>query len=178
VADSPQLVEADGHFGRQPTQALVIQTADCIPLMGVSRERVFAIHAGWRSIALNIVGATAATLEDKRIPLQIFIGPHIRVASFEVGLDVRDQLNKSCPTPTSPQDFTVAHADKAKCYYNLSMLVRRQVGHYFPQASIAELEKNTFLDREYHSFRRDRTKADRQYSFVVLKNQKFASMGL
>src|SRR5438270_536991 len=40
--------EADGHFTSTPGLALVVQSADCVPVLLSSPKQVCAVHAGWK----------------------------------------------------------------------------------------------------------------------------------
>src|SRR4051812_11496230 len=49
--------EADGHFTNVVGRALVVQSADCMPALLSGGDAVCAVHAGWRGMTLNILGA-------------------------------------------------------------------------------------------------------------------------
>lgn len=158
-AEPGQIPEADGHYTGKTGHALTIQTADCVPLMLANDSQVCAIHAGWRGTAAGIVGQSQPFFVDP--PEVAVIGPHIRRESFEIGRDVAQTLG-------APQ-FTHPHRDPNKCYYDLSALIKQQLLSHFPEIQIFEVNDNTFTSADYHSFRRGRDGAGRQYSFVVLK---------
>src|SRR5689334_2253060 len=50
VKGNQGLATADGHWTSEPNKALVIQTADCIPLLFGANQFAVAIHAGWRGV--------------------------------------------------------------------------------------------------------------------------------
>jgi YfiH family protein len=173
VHGDPEAVpEADGHITGRPNQALVIQTADCVPLLLANDSQVCALHAGWRGTASGIVAAAKAPFMEP--PEVAVIGPHIHAESFEIHRDVSDSLLARVPD-ASRAHFVLPHKDPAKCYFNLAALLRFQLLSTFPEIQIFEARDNTFTSPAYHSYRRDqnggqsRAPGARQYSFVVLK---------
>jgi YfiH family protein len=157
-AKPPQTPEADAHWTRMATRALVVQTADCVPILLASKNQVCAIHAGWRGVAQNIVAATAPSFADDPV-LFAAIGPHILKNSFEAGDDVAHQLTGAPPSTTGKQ------------YVDLTALVRAQLQQTFgAKIKIFECAQDTKTSADFHSFRRDGAKAGRQYSFVVLNS--------
>jgi YfiH family protein len=166
-AEPKEILEADGHFTGRTNQALVIQTADCIPLLLANNSQACALHAGWRGTASGIVGLSKVFFIEP--PEVAVIGPHIRWESFEVGLDVAETLIKSAP-PSDRVQLVKPHADPSKCYFNLTAVVKLQLLAKFPEIQIFDCNENTFISSAYHSYRRDKNGAGRQYSFVVLKS--------
>lgn len=166
-ASSLEGVEADAHHTRENKIALVSQTADCVPVLLASATRVCAVHAGWKSAALGIVGQAARAFTE---PITLAaIGPHIMRESFEVGRDVAEKLLASVPSGANAEGLVRPHADDAKVYFDLTELVRRQIHAVTgPTVRVLEHLADTQTDRRYHSFRRDRERAGRQHSFVVL----------
>lgn len=167
VEASNQITEADAHYSSRVTRAPVIQTADCIPLLLASRHRVCAIHAGWRSVAQNIISSTKFVFADEKV-LFAAIGPHILRPSFEVGQDVANQLMSS--SPSGSDTLTYPHeSNPEKRWFDLTELVRRQLKFTFgSQLSIKECLFDTKTNPNFYSFRREPNQTGRQYSFVVL----------
>lgn len=169
VESSDETPEADSHYTSELDQALVIATADCMPIMiyCVQTSRVMAIHAGWRGVenritekSLNQLVTTGST--DKNF--KIFIGPHILQSSFEVEADTCDLLAKA-HYGLKPSHFMYSRNNKF--YVNLDKIVISQIEHVIqklPEIEILSIDTKT--DKEYHSHRRDQTK-QRNFSFVV-----------
>jgi polyphenol oxidase len=90
--------DADIAVSNDPSLALAIQTADCVPLLIVDRETgaIAAAHAGWRGLAAGVPGVTIAALrrEFGSAPEHLIaaIGPSICAARYEVGEEVRDRF--------------------------------------------------------------------------------------
>jgi copper oxidase (laccase) domain-containing protein len=137
---------------------LVVQSADCVPILLASKYQVCALHAGWRGVAQNIVAAAGPAFADDPV-LFAAIGPHILAPSFEVGDDVAKKLTGAPPSASGKQ------------YVDLSALVRAQLQQTFgAKIRIFECLHDTKTSVDFHSFRRDGAPAGRQYSFVVLNS--------
>jgi YfiH family protein len=166
-------VTADAHWTQEKNTALCIYTADCIPCLVYCNKtnRVAGIHAGWRGVANQIIPKTLRQLMDSGSSpssFQVFCGPHIGGASFEVDQPVRNQIlqtlspihREKCVTDISPQ----------KSLIHLAKVVEFQLGAIGIQnLQIEWLEVDTRTNDKYHSFRRDKTNSGRNLSFIVLK---------
>lgn len=90
--------DADLIVSDDPSLALAIQTADCVPLLIADRVTgiVAAAHAGWRGLAAGVPGAAVAALgrEFGSVPgnLVAAIGPSISAERYEVGEEVRERF--------------------------------------------------------------------------------------
>lgn len=174
---SGNFLEADAHYTQKRNSALLISTADCLPVMVYVPESqlVLGIHAGWRGIESNIIGKSLSHLKKlghKIMDAQVWIGPHIGFKSFEVGLDVADRLIKSYQS--LPQvlhgEISQPQPDPQKKRINLHLVAILQLvsaGIY--EQNIQSLLIDTFTSADHESYRRDGTKAHRQLSFICLK---------
>lgn len=86
---------ADIALTDDPSLALAIQTANCLPILLVDRTRraVAAAHAGWRGLALRVPLVVVDRLRGdfgcRPGDLIAAIGPAIGSCCYEVGADVR-----------------------------------------------------------------------------------------
>ena len=86
--------EGDALITDRPGLGLVCQTADCTPILlfDARRRAIAAIHSGWRSTVLNIVGETVAAMGKAygTVPGDLIaaIGPSISAANYRVGPEV------------------------------------------------------------------------------------------
>ena len=163
-----ELHEADAHWSKASGEALLISTADCLPVLFADpASGLFAsVHAGWRGVANRILVKTIDVLlanGASASSLMTVIGPHIGPQSFQVGRDVRDLLLASAPgdndslsTPDGEEKFRV----------QLLGLVHQQLDEKKLQGFRHELALDTMKEGAFHSHRRDREKAGRQLSFV------------
>jgi YfiH family protein len=156
---------ADAHFTAKPARALVVQTADCLPILLTGPTHVCAIHAGWRGVAQNIVAAAAEALKGRAQIDVAAIGPHIGRDSFIIGADANEPLQRACPLGAA---FSQARAD-GKFLFDLQGAAQAQLRQAFsPTLEIRTQAPDTVTSADFHSFRRDRERAGRQFSFVVI----------
>lgn len=93
----------DGLWTDEPGRALMLLTADCLPI-AIARANgspaVAVLHAGWRGLLAGIVEAGVAALGDG--PLAAAIGPGIGACCYEVGDEVsasfRERFGESVVT--------------------------------------------------------------------------------
>ncbi len=80
--------EADAAWTRVPGVALVIMTADCVPVMVAAQDgsAVGAAHAGWQGLAGGVLTQLVAAMPGTRF--SAWIGPCISAPRYEVGEDV------------------------------------------------------------------------------------------
>lgn len=164
---------ADAHFTREKNLALCVITADCVPalIFDPTTNLIAGIHAGWRGVASRIIPKTIEKLVAagaKPQNLHVVVGPHIQKPSFEVGIDVRDQILSSLG-PLSPEEralyFETLPDNKA--LVDLNQVVRTQLQQEgVPADNVFLLHIDTVTDSRFHSYRRDKDKSGRQISFI------------
>ena len=88
---SPRVYDSDGIYTEKPKLGLVVQTADCMPILLIDKKRIGAIHSGWRGLKNNIVGKAIKKFDVKN--LSIAIGPHAQSCCYEVKEDVKKYFN-------------------------------------------------------------------------------------
>ena len=88
--------DADILVSDDPSIALAIQTADCVPLLMADRRTgaVAAAHAGWRGLAARVpvlaVRALGEAFRADPSDLIVAVGPSICAQKYEVDAVVRD----------------------------------------------------------------------------------------
>lgn len=84
---------ADAIVTDLPGLAIAVQTADCVPLLlaDLRSGRIAAVHAGWRGVVADVVGAAMERLAPEG-EVGAWIGPAICPGCYEVGDEVRDQV--------------------------------------------------------------------------------------
>lgn len=83
------LARCDGLWSDAPGEALLVLTADCLPVALCRREgapALAALHAGWRGLLAGILAGGAAALGGGR--LAAAIGPGIGPCCYAVGDEV------------------------------------------------------------------------------------------
>ena len=100
-ARADQLRTADILISNDPTAAIAIQTADCVPLLIADRRTgaVAAAHAGWRGLAVGVprvaVDAIVGEFGSRPEDLVAAAGPSIGACCYEVGADVRQRFGEA-----------------------------------------------------------------------------------
>ena len=75
--------------------AVVVQTADCVPIVLAGTRSAAVVHAGWRGSARNAAGAGVAALAElgeSPFSVRAFLGPSIGACCYEVGNEVAAQF--------------------------------------------------------------------------------------
>lgn len=148
---------ADAAVASRAGRVLVIQTADCLPVMLTNRSStaIGIAHAGWRGLRSGILEATVASLAPKTEDHDwiAWLGPAIGACCFEVGDDVRDAFVGIDPHWGRHFAPTVR---PGKWLGDLTGLARRRLGAA-GVSSIHSEDACTVCDpRRFFSFRRDR----------------------
>lgn len=92
------LRSTDGCATSAQGLALLIRTADCLPILLYDHRRraVCALHAGWRGllggIVANGVSAVCRLASCRPSSLAAAFGPSIQSGCYEVGEEIRDQF--------------------------------------------------------------------------------------
>lgn len=89
-----EITRADASITTKTGRVLVIQTADCMPivLLGADAQVLGVVHAGWRSLLLGVIENTIEAMQQKvSAPItHVWIAPAIGASAFEVGAEVRE----------------------------------------------------------------------------------------
>ena len=85
---SSRIYDSDGIYTEKPKLGLVVQTADCMPILLSDKKRIGAIHSGWRGLKNNIVKKAIKKFDVSQ--LSISIGPHAQSCCYQVKEDVRE----------------------------------------------------------------------------------------
>lgn len=142
---TPDKPEADGAIASYDGPLIpVIKTADCLPLLLLGSKGYAILHAGWRGVASPILGNPL--LQDLDIE-EIYLGPAISNAGFEVSSDFRENF------PNSTNFSKVGN----QLHFNLWEEAKSQALTYFPGARFIESGQCTWGQSGFHSFRRDKT---------------------
>jgi YfiH family protein len=76
----------DGLWTDEPDRALMLLTADCLPIALARDGAVCVLHAGWRGLLAGIADAGLAALGGDDV--HVVIGPGIGPCCYEVGGEV------------------------------------------------------------------------------------------
>lgn len=177
VEASSQLLEADAHYTTKKAQALLIATADCLPILIFDEILgiIASVHAGWRGVANRILPKTLEVFKQQGSllrDLNFFVGPHIRQNSFEVEEDVKSLLQNSLLDKDRITDYCTQRKTevKIKYYFDLSAIILEQISEMKcenPNIFLSSIDTRT--DLNWHSFRRDQQNSGRNLSFIAIK---------
>jgi len=108
--------QADGLLTQAPGVALMVFTADCVPILlhDPVKNVIGAVHAGWRGTAADIAGTAARKMESEfgcsPADIKAAIGPCISKCCYETDSDVTDALRVALPE--AADDCLTRHGDK------------------------------------------------------------------
>jgi YfiH family protein len=140
AAEAPQ---ADALITQQPGVLLVVQTADCIPILlaDAKNRAVAAIHSGWRGtlrrIAEKTLGRMRMEFGTRPEDVVAAIGPGIGRCCYEVGSDVAKEFSSQFPEAATwfegPFDALASGENDPNW---LPWLTMRPPGHAPPSPSV------------------------------------------
>ncbi len=170
IKASEQITEADAHYTDEINKALLIRTADCMPILiyNLLTGTAAAVHAGWRGVVNQITIKTLQILKSanaKSNDFQIWIGPHILQNSFEVEESVLKLILTSSPALDKKELY---YESKNKFYVDLKQIVNSQINSVISSAVMQNyLDFDTKTNVKFHSFRRDKLESGRNLSFIA-----------
>lgn len=165
LAAGPHLVgKCDALLTAEPWTALVVRTADCLPVALVGGGAAAMVHAGWRGLASDILGAAVGRLRAElgvsADALDAVVGLGIGPCHYPVGRDVVAGLEGN------------AVADEGWRGDGVVDLARYAAGRLaalgLDPARVRVTPGCTACSPAHHSFRRDRDAAGRQWNAVIL----------
>jgi YfiH family protein len=141
--------QSDGILTTEKNLALVVKTADCMPVLIRDLNSIAAVHIGWRGLTNNIFHKTLELLQETE--LQVSIGPHARSCCYEVKQDVAVLL---------PELIEIK--DK-KMYLNQAKSIENFCNENKIKIDVSDI--CTICDDNFFSFRENNTQ-ERQISFI------------
>lgn len=107
--------QADAAVTSVPGAVLAILTADCLPVLFVTKDgsEIAAAHAGWRGLAAGVLEATVAAMHSTPENILAWLGPAAGPAHYEIGEEVRavfvdpDPAAATCFVATRPRHWRV-----------------------------------------------------------------------
>ncbi len=165
-------VPADGLCTQETELALMVFSADCIPILLCDpKQRVCcAVHAGWRGTALGIAGKAAQQLQTlfgcHPQDLLAVIGPGISTCCFEVHQDVPDGILEHFGSDALPFIHPISNTEKYHVdLKGINQLSLRQAG--LTETQIAVCPACTACDEEHFwSHRRQGTQRGSQAAVI------------
>jgi YfiH family protein len=84
--------EADVLVSEDPSLAIAMLVADCVPLVlaDESSGKIAVVHAGWRGLAASVIARALDVLSP--VDAHVFIGPSISKEGYQVGPEVAEHF--------------------------------------------------------------------------------------
>ena len=149
TAPGTELVGVDAMVTGCLDRALVVQVADCVPVLLAGPGRVGVVHAGRLGVAAGIVGRAVERLTDggAATPVRAVIGPAIRGCCYEVPAAMRDEVSAVAPAARATTRWDTPSLDLPAAV--AAQLASAGVEH------VADVGGCTREDARYFSHRRD-----------------------
>lgn len=154
----------DGLVTQRKQHALMMMTADCLPvvLVNVDGTEVANLHAGWRGLANGIVENTIA--EMKTQPVYAWLGAAISQDCFEIGQEVKAAFCSKYPQ----LDSAFKAGKKAGKHYADLYAIARYILQQHGVTTVLGGDQCSFTQQdEYFSYRRE-AQTGRMATFVFM----------
>ncbi len=165
-------LEGDGLITDIPHVILIIKTADCLPalLVDVDKKVIGAVHCGWRGTGKKIIQKALKMMAERYLSryssLWVALGPCICGKCYEVGTDVVRYFEDR----NIPLNVFKKHPEDAKKYFldlrKANQIQLQELG--VKKDKIQQVGICTYGDRNFLSYRRDRSDNRRMLSFIGL----------
>lgn len=166
--DYIKIPSCDGLITQRTDIALMIKTADCIPLMIYDSKKkvVIAIHAGWRGLVKNIHKKAINILKNqyKSDPnnLHVYIGPSIKKCCYSF-VEKPSQINKK------PWNKYIRHHNNLWYIDLQGYLINSLINADILETNIVDSGFCTYhQDKQFYSHLRHKNKSDTSGSMVTI----------
>jgi len=146
---------ADAMVTREKNIALAIMTADCLPILLVSKQgdEIAAIHGGWRPLAANIITNTLNKMHTAADEIYAWLGPCIGKDAFEVGSEVQNAFIKQ----GSKFSQAFNKQENGKYFASLHKIATLQLNHLGIKYTSTLSECTYSQPEKYYSYRKNVT---------------------
>ena len=154
----------DGLVTQRKAHALIMMTADCLPVVLVNQEgtEVANLHAGWRGLAGGIIENTIASMQSR--PVWAWLGAAISQPCFEVGTEVKEAFCSKYPE----LDSAFQTGQQAGKYYADLYAIARYILQQHGIMTVLGGDQCSYTQAdEYFSYRRE-AKTGRMATFVFM----------
>lgn len=150
---------SDGHQWSKKNHTCVIRTADCLPLIAINHnlDQITNLHCGRQGLVDGILNEFLK-ISDTNANYSFFIGPHIE--TYEIGEDLYNSLKVNFAKHL--------YIENNKYYFSLSSYTKDFLVNHFKSYKIYECNINTYTDRDYWSYRVDKSTPFRNINFAFL----------
>lgn len=158
-------LEGDGLVTQRQGHALMMMTADCLPIVLGNSEgtEVANLHAGWRGLANGIIENTVTEMQSQ--PTWAWLGAAISQPCFEVGAEVKAAFCEKYPELESA---FIAGQVEGKYQADLYAIARFILNRFGVGTVLGGNQCSYQQDKDYFSYRRD-PKTGRMATFVFMR---------
>lgn len=159
--------EADGIVTFNANLALCVMTADCLPLLLVSDDKVAcaAVHCGWKGLYQRIASNAIELIRSKtQSKIYAYAGPCINQPSYEVDAHLynlfleKDIRYQACFKPNRENHYL----------FNLYKALEIELSDFDIVPYLSNID--TFTDERFFSYRKNKT-TGRFASIIFLNNK-------
>lgn len=143
--------EGDALVTQRPKHALMMMTADCLPVVlgNAMGTEVANLHAGWRGLANGVIEHTITSMQTP--PRWAWLGAAISQPCFEVGVEVKRAFCLKYPQLESAFQAGLQNNKYYADLYAIATFILKQAG----VETVLGGDQCTFLQNdEYFSYRR------------------------
>jgi len=164
VPVKPPLIHSDGFVTDVPRIALAVRTADCLPifLFDPKEKCIAMVHAGWKGTRAGIVQRAVEAMKkywhSSAADMLASFGPAIRPCCYEVSAEFTHYFPGYTVLRDNKIFLDMAAANKAQLL---------ELG--LKPANILDSGACTCCDKQFFSFRREKDKAGRHVSIIMLR---------
>ena len=166
--------EGDALWTESPGTGVGVHTADCVPILLAHREFpvAAAVHAGWRGLAAGIVEETVRVLSARFGDTAVggivaAAGPCARGCCYEVGEETAEALHR-LPGEASHLRKGKAPGKWTADLQGIALAALKAAG--IPAGQMEAEGPCTICSPFFHSFRREKSTAGRQLSFLYIRD--------
>lgn len=158
-------LEGDGLVTQIQNHALMMMTADCLPIVlgNEASTEVANLHAGWRGLAHGVVENTISTMQTQ--PTWAWLGAAISQPCFEIGAEVKDAF---CSKYFELESAFIAGKQSEKYHADLYAIARFILKKHGVLNILGGDQCSYTQADEYFSYRRE-AKAGRMATFVFMR---------
>lgn len=173
------IMETDGLYTIEKNLLIGVFTADCLGILLADPENglIGAVHSGWKGTVQNILYKMLKEIFSQNLSspqtLQVYFSPSIQKNSFQIGEEVKEQLEKSgqeigldCSDlfetdPSDPEKWLADHQA-------MNLRVCQMMG--IPENNLHPNTQDTKTDPACFSFRRDKNLTGEHLSFIYMED--------
>ena len=170
-----ELLAADAIVCNKKNITLVIETADCYPILLEDKKAavIAAAHCGWRGTAARILEQTVLRMEQLGANpknIEVAIGPGISAGQYPVRVDVLEQfINAGFPSQCLVQEETSSESGSRLFHLDLvsaNLWLLESIG--IPKNHIWSAGRCS-TQSDFFSYRRDHGQTGRMWSVISQK---------